>query len=328
LHALLGDDPSLAALKPLLIARTAGNPFFLEESVRTLVETGMLVGEPGAYRLAQALPAIQVPTTVQAVLAARIDRLPPEEKRLLQTAAVVGTEVPLPLLQAIAELPEATLHRGLAYLQAAEFLYETRLFPEAEYTFKHALTHEVVYGSLLLARRRALHARIARAIEQLYADRLIEQAERLAYHALRGEEWSRAAKYSLLAGGRAMAHARYAAGAALYEMVIRAIDHQGEGADLSLKLDACLELWVARVESGLAEGFEELGERAEALARAQDDRPRLAQVRVRQAQGSWVIWLRPDGLATAIERSREAFDLAVPSDLRTRRYARFLAGAA
>ena len=106
LQALLGDDPSLAPLKQLLIARTEGNPFFLEESVRTLVETGVLVGEPGAYRLAQALPTIQVPATVQAVLAARIDRLPPEEKRLLQTAAVIGTEVPLPLLQAIAELPE------------------------------------------------------------------------------------------------------------------------------------------------------------------------------------------------------------------------------
>src|SRR6516162_6956653 len=100
LRALLGEDPSLAPLAPLLIARTAGNPFFLEESVRTLVETGVLVGEPGAYRLTQALPTVQVPATVQAVLAARIDRLPPEEKWLLQTAAVVGTEVPLPLLQA------------------------------------------------------------------------------------------------------------------------------------------------------------------------------------------------------------------------------------
>ena len=133
--------------------------------MRTLVETGVLVGEPGAYRLAQALPTIQVPATVQAVLAARIDRLPPEEKRLLQTAAVIGTEVPLPLLQAIAELPEAALHRGLAHLQAAEFLYETRLFPEREYTFKHALTHEVAYGSLLQERRRVLHARIVEALE-------------------------------------------------------------------------------------------------------------------------------------------------------------------
>jgi predicted ATPase len=143
LQALLGGDPSLAPLKPLLIARTEGNPFFLEESVRTLVETRVLLGEPGAYRLAQALPTIHVPATVQAVLAARIDRLPAEEKRLLQTAAVIGTEIPLPLLQAIAELPEAALHRSLVHLQAAEFLYETRLFPDHEYTFKHALTHEV-----------------------------------------------------------------------------------------------------------------------------------------------------------------------------------------
>ena len=130
LQALLGDDASLAPLKPLLIARTEGNPFFLEESVRTLVETGVLVGEPGRLSPGAALPTVQVPATVQAVLAARIDRLPPEDKRLLQTAAVIGTEVPLPLLQAIAEVPEDALHRGLAHLQAAEFLYETRLFPE------------------------------------------------------------------------------------------------------------------------------------------------------------------------------------------------------
>src|SRR5215475_6581800 len=128
LQALLGDDPSLAPLKQLLIARTQGNPFFLEESVRTLVETAVLGGERGAYRLAQPLESLQVPATVQAVLAARIDRLPSEEKRLLQTAAVIGTDVPWPLLQAIAELPEDALHRGVTHLQAAEFLYETRLF--------------------------------------------------------------------------------------------------------------------------------------------------------------------------------------------------------
>src|SRR5207249_1620698 len=156
LHALLGDDPSLAALTPLLIARTEGNPFFLEESVRTLVETGVLVGAPGAYRLARPLEGLQVPATVQAVLAARIDRLPPEEKRLLQTAAVIGTEVPFTLLRAIGELSEEELRRGLGHLQAAEFLYETSLFPELAYTFKHALTHEVAYSGLLLERRRAL----------------------------------------------------------------------------------------------------------------------------------------------------------------------------
>src|SRR5262245_8302489 len=195
LQALLGDDPDLAPLKHLLITRTEGNPFFLEESVRTLVETGVLVGESGAYQLAQALPTSQVPATVQAVLAARIDRLPPEEKRLLQTAAVVGTEVPLPLLQTIADVPGAALHRSLAHLQAAEFLYETRLFPEQEYTFKHALTHEVAYNSLLLERRRVLHAQIVEALETLAGDRRDEQVERLAQHAVRGQVWDKALAY-------------------------------------------------------------------------------------------------------------------------------------
>jgi class 3 adenylate cyclase len=164
LEALLRDDPSLEPLKKLLIERTEGNPFFLEESVRTLVETQVLVGESGAYRLAQESPKIEVPATVQAILAARIDRLPQDEKRLLQTAAVIGTEVSLPLLQAIAEMPEEILHRGLTHLQAAEFLYETSLFPERVYTFKHALTHEVAYGILLQERRRILHARIVEVL--------------------------------------------------------------------------------------------------------------------------------------------------------------------
>src|SRR5213594_3740403 len=124
-----------------------------------------------------------MPATVQAVLAARIDRLPPQEKHLLQTAAVIGTEVLFSLLQAIAELPEDTLHGGLAHLQATEFLYETRLFPEREYTFKHALTHEVAYRSLLQERRRTLHTRIVEALETLAGDRLADQVDRLAHHA-------------------------------------------------------------------------------------------------------------------------------------------------
>jgi predicted ATPase len=136
----------------------------LEESVRTLVETQVLAGEPGKYRLAQDVPSIQVPATVQAILAARIDRLPQDEKNLLQTVSVIGTEVPFSLLQAIAEVPEDTLYRGLTHLQASEFLYETSLFPERILTFKHALTHEVAYGSLLQEQRRPLHARIVHTV--------------------------------------------------------------------------------------------------------------------------------------------------------------------
>jgi class 3 adenylate cyclase len=225
LQALLGNDPSLEPLKRLLIARTEGNPFFLEESVRTLVETGVLVGQPGAYRLAKPLDSLQVPATVHAVLAARIDRLPPEEKRLLQTAAVIGTEVPFSLLQAIADLPEDTLHRGLAYLQAAEFLYETRLFPEREYTFKHALTHEIAYSSLLQERRRVLHARIVDAMETLYADRLAEQVERLAHHALRGEVWDKALAYCRQAGEKALAQSANHEAAGHFEQALSALQH-------------------------------------------------------------------------------------------------------
>ena len=328
LQALLGGDPSLQPLTRLLIERTEGNPFFLEESVRTLAETGALIGERGAYRLGAPVAVIQVPATVQAVLAARIDRLPPDEKRLLQTSAVIGKDVPEAVLQAVAEMREEDLRRGLAHLQAAEFLYETSLFPEPVYTFKHALTEEVSYGSLLHDRRRALHAQVLAAMEDAGYGRLSLNTERLARHALKGEEWARAAQYLHLAGRRAIAEARYASSVGFYEAAIRALDKQGEDADLTLKLDAYLELGTARGESSQVEGYKELMDRAEALARALNDRERLAQVRVRQAQALWNLWSGPRNLEDAVEVAREAFALAAPDDLRTRSYAQFLAGAA
>jgi predicted ATPase len=182
LQALLGDEPRLEPLKQLLVDRTEGNPFFLEESVRTLVEIDALVGQPGAYRLGQVASSSQVPATVQAVLAARIDRLPAEEKRLVQTASVIGTEVPLPLLQAIVDLSEEGLHGGLAHLQAAEFLYETRLFPEREYTFKHALTQQVAYQSLLTSRRQQVHGQIAHVLAERFPETADSRPELLAHH--------------------------------------------------------------------------------------------------------------------------------------------------
>src|SRR5262249_59023919 len=144
---------------------------FRGEGWRSVGYGGVLAGKGGACRWAEALPTIQVPATVLAVLAARIDRLPPEDKRLLQTAAVIGTEVPFALLQAIADVPEEVLHFGLTHLQAAEFLYETHLFPERAFTFKHALTHEVAYGGLLQERRHAFHARIVTTLEALAPER-------------------------------------------------------------------------------------------------------------------------------------------------------------
>jgi class 3 adenylate cyclase/tetratricopeptide (TPR) repeat protein len=195
LQALLGADPRLTPLMQLLMERTEGNPFFLEESVRMLAESRVLAGERGAYRLLKPLHTIQVPATVQAVLAARIDRLPAEDKHLLQIAAVVGKQFPVALLQEVAEQPSDALQRGLAQLQAAEFWYDVGLFPDLQYAFTHTLTHEVAYSSLLQERRRTLHARIIKAIETLYPDRLADWRDHLAHHVVRGEVWSKAPTY-------------------------------------------------------------------------------------------------------------------------------------
>jgi class 3 adenylate cyclase/tetratricopeptide (TPR) repeat protein len=279
LQALLGDDPGLEPLQRLLIARTEGNPFFLEESIRALVETGVLVGVPGAYGLAQALPTIQAPATVQAVLAARIDRLPPDEKRLLQTAAVIGMEVPCTLLQAIAELSDEALHRGLAHLQAAEFLYETRLFPARDLTFKHALTHEVAYGGLLQERRRALHARIVEALEALTGDGLSEQVERLAYHALRGEVWDKVVAYGRQAGARAMARSANREAETYVTQALEALPHLPAQRDtIALAIDLRLDL--RNVYNRLGDYGPILGllREAERLAHTLDDRHRLGQL--------------------------------------------------
>ncbi len=278
LQALLGDDAALAPLKRVLVERTEGNPFFLEESVRTLVESQTLVGEPGAYRLARAPLTIQVPATIQAVLAARMDRLPAEDKILLQTAAVIGKDVLFPLLQAIAELPEEALHGALTHLQAAEFLYEARLFPELEYTFKHALTQEVAYGSLLQERRRALHARIVEAIERLYSDRTDEQVERLAYHALRGDVWGKALAYSRQAGAKAAARSAHREAVGCFEQALVALQHLPEHQDTCEQtIDLRFSLRNALLPLGEhGRTFDHL-RAAETLAAAMNDQPRLGR---------------------------------------------------
>jgi class 3 adenylate cyclase/tetratricopeptide (TPR) repeat protein len=279
LHSLLGDDASLEPLKQRLIERTQGNPFFLEESVRTLVETQVLVGAQGGYRLAQALPRIQVPSTVQAVLAARIDRLPPEEKQLLQTAAVIGNEVPYALLQVMLEAPEEPLRLGLTHLQAAEFLYETRLFPEIEYTFKHALTQQVAYETLLQERRRALHARIVAALEALAEDRVGEQVERLAHHALRGEVWDKALAYCQQAGDKATARSAYHEAVGYFEQALRALSRLPEQRDTHERaIDLRLALRSALFPSGDSERILVHLREAEALAVALDDPRRLGAI--------------------------------------------------
>jgi class 3 adenylate cyclase/tetratricopeptide (TPR) repeat protein len=279
LGALLGPDAGLGPLKHVLIARTEGNPFFLEESVQALVETGALAGERGALRLARPLPTIQVPATVQAVLAARIDRLAPGDKTLLQAASVIGKDVPFALLQAVAEQSEDGLHAALGRLQAAEFLYEAGIFPDLEYTFKHALAHDVTYSSLLQDRRRRLHGQIVEAIERLYPDRTTEHIERLAHHAFRAETWEKAVSYLRQAGAKALARSANREALAHFEEVLTALSHLPETrGTLEQAIDARFDLRSALITLAEYRRCDTYLREAKTLASRLNDQRRLGWV--------------------------------------------------
>jgi class 3 adenylate cyclase/tetratricopeptide (TPR) repeat protein len=279
LQAILGSEPTLQPLKQLLVQQTEGNPFFLEECVQSLVETGALTGVRGQYRLQAPVESLQMPPTVQAVLASRIDRLDPDEKRLLQAASVIGKDVPFALLEAIVEVPEETLRSGLMRLQSAEFIYETTLFPTLEYTFKHALTHDVAYGSLLTGRRRALHGRAMESLERLNADRLGEQVERLAHHAVRGEIWDKAINYLRQAGAKAVSRAANQEAVSLLDQALQALTHLPEGrAKLEQSIDIRLELRPPLLQLGRLRDVLQLSKEAEHLGAELGDESRLGRV--------------------------------------------------
>jgi predicted ATPase len=299
LDALLGGDPGLAPLKQLLVRR--GNPFFLEETVRTLAETKVLAGEHGRYCLTQPIQTIQVPATVQVILAARIDRLSPEDKRLLQMASVVGKDVPFALLQAIAELPEDALRRTLDRLQAADFVYETGLFPDLEYSFKHALTHEVAYRSVLRERRRELHAATVGAIEGLYAGVLGEYVERLVDHAVRGELWGKAAAYSTRAGTRALdrsAHARISK--AFFDTALEALGHLPESREtLEQGLEVRFLLGSSLFALGMDEAYLSCSAEAVTIAERLGAEEQLARGLALQTNAFWFTGDNTRALASA-----------------------------
>jgi predicted ATPase len=201
---LVGSDGSLKAIKRIILGKTEGTPFFMEEVVQTLAEEGVLAGDRGNYRLVQSPSAIHISPTVQGVLAARIDRLAPDEKALVQQLAVIGREFPLSLVRQVVPQSEADLYRLLSSLQHKEFLYERPAFLEVEYIFKHALTQEVAYNSVLQERRKVLHEQTAHAIEALYSATLEDHYGELAHHYSRSGDTRRAIDYLQLAGQQAV----------------------------------------------------------------------------------------------------------------------------
>jgi class 3 adenylate cyclase len=222
LSALLGDSEGLNALKRLIIEKTEGNPFFMEEIVQALFEQGALVRN-GVTHLTRPLEQLKIPPTVQAILASRIDRLPPDAKELLQTLAVIGREFPLSLIRAAITKSDDELNHLLGELQLGEFIYEQPALGDTEYIFKHALTQEVTYNSVLVERRKQLHGRIGAALEALYAGSLEDHLAELAHHYSRSPNADKAVDYlsraaqqtlSRSAFNEALAHAR--AGARLF----------------------------------------------------------------------------------------------------------------
>jgi DNA-binding SARP family transcriptional activator len=273
LGRLLGRHPSMAPLRDRLAMRAGGNPFFLEECVRAAAEMpGLLAEAPGAYRLAGDPDAVVLPATVQAVIGARIDRLAPEDKRLLQMASVVGSEPQAALLRVVSGLPEEGFEASLARLRSGEFLVPLRLVPDAAYRFRHALTHEVAYGSLLRQDRRELHLRVLRAMAP--RDGAEPPVEILAFHATRAEAWEAAADYGRQAGMQAAARSANREAVSHYGQALAALRRLPEsprrgGAEVDLLLEIRNALFVLGEPEAIPAHLEEAARIATAIGDAQ-----------------------------------------------------------
>jgi len=277
LTALVGADSSLASLKRLVAEKTEGNPFFIEEIIQTLFEEGALARN-GAVKLTRSLGELRVPTTVQAVLASRIDRLPAAQKELLQSLAVLGRKFALGLVKAVSGKSEDELQFVLSNLQLAEFIYEQPAAGDVEYIFKHALTQEVAYNSMLVDRRKALHERAGAAIEELYAERPEPHYDDLAHHYGRSGDTRKAVQYLLKAGIAALERGGYTQSLERLSTGLELVrtlpnGHDTENLELDLQLSLVIPLGAVRGQAA-----EEIGK---ALERARELCPRSGRVQVR-----------------------------------------------
>jgi DNA-binding NtrC family response regulator/tetratricopeptide (TPR) repeat protein len=302
---LLSADSLSRELEALITARAEGNPFFLEELIHSLEETGGIRRDGTRLTLVASASALTVPATIQDVIQGRIDRLPEGARDVLQVASVLGKDVAFPLLAAVADVSAAALRDGLARLRAAELLYQTTAFPEIEYTFKHALTQEVAYGRLDPDRCRRLHAALVDAIERLHAPRLGEYLERLAHHAFRGEVWDRAARYSRQAGAKAFARSANREAVAWLEQAVTALAHLPETPEhLAAAVDARFELRTALFPLAELGRMATVLDEAEVLATRFQDLRRQGWVAVYRTAVRWLAARFPEAVASS-ERTLE-----------------------
>jgi predicted ATPase len=280
LAALLGEGAELAPLKRMIAERTGGNPFFIEEIVQALFEDGSLVRN-GAVRLMRSLSQLRLPPTVQGILTGRIDRLSAGQKDLLEMLAVIGRQSSLNVLRRLVPSDDAKLERTLAELRAGEFIYDQPSAEDVVYVFKHALTQEVAYSSLLVERRRVLHERVGNAIEELFSNRLDEHSGELAYHYSRSSNAEKALTYLRSAGELAVRRSADLEGAALFNSALEMVGQLPETpARDKQELDLLLELGPAlmSIKGFAAAECEAVYRRANDVCRRIGETPRLYTV--------------------------------------------------
>jgi class 3 adenylate cyclase/predicted ATPase len=271
LSTLLGSEATLVPLKGVIAEKTEGNPLFMEEICLSLFEDGTLARN-GGVKLAKQLASLRIPTTVQGIIASRIDRLPADEKDLLQTVAVIGTEFKLGVARAVCGISDDGLNRILNDLQLAEFIYEQPAMSDVEYTFKHALTHDVTYNSLLSDRRKLLHERSGQAIEELYVERLDDHLDELAHHFNHSGNAPKAMEYLVRAGERAAKHGAHSEAVDYFMKALELLQQLPDGTardrrELDLQMALSWSSFVAKGHLG--------PERESALVRARDLAERL-----------------------------------------------------
>jgi class 3 adenylate cyclase/tetratricopeptide (TPR) repeat protein len=318
LKQVLGDAPALAPLRRRLIDRTYGNPFFMEEMLRSLLEAGTLRGKAGHYELSTPNPTIHVPPTAAALIAARIDALAVEVKSLIQTAAVIGNEMAVDLLRRISGLNEDLLIERLNAAADSEVMYYTQLFPIALCGFRHALTHEVAYQSVLQSERRTLHARVVEVLEEVYADRIAEHVERLAEHSYLGELWEKSARYHIMAAARAASRLANQQSVQIIERGLAIAERlPSSRTRAEFEIDLRLTALAALLPLGEHQRMLKFLLEAEAIATSIDDQGRLGTIQGQIATALWILGHH--------SRSRESAERSLEIANRQKRYTMALA---
>ncbi|MDQ2104831.1 ATP-binding protein [Azospirillum isscasi] len=300
----LGHSPSLADLKARVAAQSQGVPLYLEESLRTLETTGAIVGSPGRYSLGKADARVALPATVHGLLASRIDALEPGPRRVLMHAAVIGTSVDVGLLRAVSPIPAAELPAVLARLEQSGFFARSRLLPNLELTFRHALVQEVAYATLTKRERQPLHGRVLHALRRRSDRNLPNRAELIAHHAFYAEDWPLACAYGRRAGRRAEMRCKHFDAGRFYEQALKALEHLPE---TRRNTQRRIDLWIAIPLVLLPQGRQLAGdplEKARDMALGIGDRIRYARATSLKASFQWVYGV----LDGAIALSRSALD--------------------